>query len=145
MPWERRRANARNLSKPFTMAIQTLSARLINIGYYMLRAWYRFYSPVFNTISRTSESTSEWRCTRDFSSASSELQVIARSCDWFIALFVPVVIGRSDCFGFGFPTVIWKPIYQGNWSHGHARMFRAFLTTCTALISNTRPFSLLYA
>ena len=27
-------------------------------------------------------------------------------CDWFIALFVPVVIGRSSCFGFGFSTVI---------------------------------------
>ena len=37
-----------------------------------------------------------------FSRASSELQVIARNCDWFMALFVPVVIGRSNCFGFGF-------------------------------------------
>mgnify|MGYP000536098991 CR=1 FL=1 len=34
------------------------------------------------------------------------LQVIARSCDWLIALPAPVVIGRSDCFGFGFSTVI---------------------------------------
>ena len=41
-------------------------------------------------------------CTRDFSRASSELQVIAGNCDWFIALFAPVVIGRSNCFGFGF-------------------------------------------
>ena len=47
--------------------------------------------------------------TRDFSRASSELQVIARNCDWFIALFVSVVIGRSNCFGFGFSTVLWKP------------------------------------
>ena len=45
-------------------------------------------------------------CTRDFSRASSKLQVIARNCDWFIALFVPIVIGRSNCFGFGFSTVI---------------------------------------
>ena len=45
-------------------------------------------------------------CTRDFSRASSELQVIARNCDWFIALPAPVVIGRSNCFGFGFSTVI---------------------------------------
>ena len=45
-------------------------------------------------------------CTRDFSRASSELQVIARNCDWFIALFAPVVIGRSNCFGFGFSTVL---------------------------------------
>ena len=39
-----------------------------------------------------------------------ELQVIARNSDWFIALFAPVVIGRSNCFGFGFSTVIWKPL-----------------------------------
>ena len=49
-------------------------------------------------------------CTRDFSRATSELQVIARNCDWFIALFTPVVIGRNNCFGFGFSTVIWKPL-----------------------------------
>ena len=49
-------------------------------------------------------------CTRDISRASGELQVIARNCDWFMELFVPVVIGRSNCFGFGFSTVIWKPL-----------------------------------
>ena len=49
-------------------------------------------------------------CTRDFSRAFSELQVIARNSDWFIALSAPVVIGRSNCFGFGFSTVIWKPL-----------------------------------
>ena len=49
-------------------------------------------------------------CTRDFSSASSELQVTARNCDWFIALPFPVVIGRSNRFGFGFSIVIWKPL-----------------------------------
>ena len=51
--------------------------------------------------------------TRDFSRASSELQVIARDCDWFMALFIPVVIGWSNCFGFRFSTVIWKPFYNG--------------------------------
>ena len=51
-------------------------------------------------------------CTRDFSRATSELQVIGRNCDWFITLFAPVVIGRSNCFGFGFSTVIWKPLYS---------------------------------
>ena len=35
-----------------------------------------------------------------------ELQVIARNCDWFIALSAPVPIGRCNCFGFGFSTVI---------------------------------------
>ena len=39
------------------------------------------------------------------------VKVIARNCDWFMALFVHVVIGRSNCFGFGFSTVIWKPLY----------------------------------
>ena len=39
---------------------------------------------------------------RDFSRALRELQVIARKCDWFIALFAPVVVGRSNCLGFGF-------------------------------------------
>ena len=51
-------------------------------------------------------------CTRHFCRASSELQVIARNCDWFIALPAPVVIVRSNCFGFGFSTVIWKPLYK---------------------------------
>ena len=50
-------------------------------------------------------------CTRHFFRALRELQVISRNCDWFIALFAPVVIGRSDCLGFGFSTVIWKPFY----------------------------------
>ena len=34
--------------------------------------------------------------------------MIARNCDWFMALFVPVVIGRSTYFGFGFSTVIFE-------------------------------------
>ena len=51
-------------------------------------------------------------CTRHFSRAPSELQVIiARSCDWFIALTAPVVIGRSNCFGLGFSTVNSKPLH----------------------------------
>ena len=45
-------------------------------------------------------------CTGDFSCALSELQIIAKNCDWFIVLFVPVVIVRKNCFGFGFSTVI---------------------------------------
>ena len=49
-------------------------------------------------------------CTRDFSRALSELQAIAGNCDWLIALSAPVVIGQSNCFGFGFSTVIWKPL-----------------------------------
>ena len=46
-------------------------------------------------------------CTHDFSrGALSKLPVIARSSDWFIALFAPVVIGRINYFGIGFLTAI---------------------------------------
>ena len=55
-------------------------------------------------------------CARDFSRALSKLQKIVRNCDWFIALFAPVVIGRSNCFGFGFSTGIWKPLYMLEWN-----------------------------
>ena len=40
----------------------------------------------------------------------SKLQAIARHSDWFIPPFAPVVIGRSNYFGIGFLTVIWKPL-----------------------------------
>ena len=46
------------------------------------------------------------RCTRDFSRAFNELQVIARNSDRFIAFFAPSVIGRSNYFGVGSSTVI---------------------------------------
>ena len=44
--------------------------------------------------------------------AFSELQILARNCYWFIALFAPVVIGRSICFWFWFfdshlKTALW--------------------------------------
>ena len=48
--------------------------------------------------------------TDDFSRALSELQVIASNSDWLITLSAPVVIGRSNYFGFGVSTVIWKPL-----------------------------------
>ena len=83
----------------------------------------RFYSSMGNSVDgkRLKDSHqffNQWEakpkpiapCTRHFSRASRELQVIARNCDLFMALFVPVVMGRSDCFGFGFSTVIWKPL-----------------------------------
>ena len=65
-----------------------------------LSDWLKRVAPVFQPM------RSETKNNRDFSRASSELQVIASNYDWFIALFVPVVIGRSNCFGFGFSTVI---------------------------------------
>ena len=45
-------------------------------------------------------------CTSNFSRALSELQVIARNCDWFIALVATVVIGRGNCFGLGLSITI---------------------------------------
>ena len=34
-----------------------------------------------------------------------QLHVFASSFDWFIALFISVVIGQSNYFGFGFTTL----------------------------------------
>ena len=59
--------------------------------------WLKRLAPVFQPMRIKPIAT----FTRDFSRASSELQIIARNCDWFIAL-TPLVIGRSNCFGFGF-------------------------------------------
>ena len=53
-------------------------------------------------------------CTRDCSRASSKLQVIVKNSDWFITLPAPVVICRSNCSGFGFSTLTWKPLYYSN-------------------------------
>ena len=68
-----------------------------------LSDWLKRVAPVFQP---TRSKTKIAPCTRDFSRASSELQVIAKNCDWFITPFVPVLIGWSICFGFGFSTVI---------------------------------------
>ena len=52
-----------------------------------LSDWLKRFAPVFQP-----------PCTRDLSRASTVLHIVARNCDWFIALPAPVVIG----FGFGF-------------------------------------------
>ena len=39
-----------------------------------------------------------------------------------MTLFAPVVIGQSDYFGFGFSTVISKPLFN---AHDEKRAFRA--------------------
>ena len=64
--------------------------------------WLKRLAPVFQPMRIKTKTIPP--CTHDFSRASSELQVIARNCDWFIALPASVVIGRSNCFGFS--TVI---------------------------------------
>ena len=59
--------------------------------------WVKRLAPVFQPTEWEAKAKPIAPCTRDFSRASSELQVIARNCDWFIALPAPVVIGRSNC------------------------------------------------
>ena len=73
-----------------------------------LSDWLKRFAPVFQPMrnkTKTNRTMYAW-----FSRALSELQIIAKNCDWFIALSAPVVIGRSNCFGFSFSTVIWKPL-----------------------------------
>ena len=69
-----------------------------------LSDWLKRLAPVFQPM-RSKPKPIAPR-TRDFSRALNELQIIARNCDWFMALFVPVAICRNDCFGFGFSTVV---------------------------------------
>ena len=73
------------------------------IAFATLSDWLKRLAPVFQPMRRKTKTN---RTMYDFSRASSELQVTARNCDWLMELFVPVVIGRSNCFGFGFSTVI---------------------------------------
>ena len=69
-----------------------------------LSDWLKRPAPVFQPVRSKTKAIAA--CTRDFSRALSELQLIARNCDWFIALTAPVLIGRSNRVGFGFSTVI---------------------------------------
>ena len=69
-----------------------------------LSDWLKRVAPVSNQLEAKPKPIP--LCTRDISRASGELQIFARNCDWFMSLFVPVVIGRSNCFGFRFSTVI---------------------------------------
>ena len=52
--------------------------------------WPKNLAPVFKAI------RSEAKTNRDFSRALSKIQLIDRNSDWFIALFVTVVISRSS-------------------------------------------------
>ena len=69
-----------------------------------LSGWLKRIAPVFQPMRSKTKRTMYARF--NFSCPLSELQVIARKRDWFIVLFAPVVIGRSNCFGFGFSAVI---------------------------------------
>ena len=61
-----------------------------------LSDWLKRLAPVFQPMRRKTKTN----CT--MYAWSSELHVIARNCDWFIALPAPVVIGRSNFFAFWF-------------------------------------------
>ena len=70
-----------------------------------LSDWLKRLAPVFQPI-RIKTKNQSHNVRVIFSRASSELQLIAGNFDWFMELFVPLVIGRSNCLGFGFSTVI---------------------------------------
>ena len=87
----------------------------IAIAVATLSNWLKRLTPVFQPMRskiKTNRTMYAWFFPR---LGLSELQIIARNCDWFMELFVPVVIGGNNCFGFGFPTVIWKPLYHSPW------------------------------
>lgn len=69
--------------------------------------WIKGLAPVFQPMASKIK-------TSDFSRAFrlSKLQAIARTSDWYIALFTPVLIGWSSYHGIGFPTVIWKHFFD---------------------------------
>ena len=77
-------------------------------------------------------------CPRDFSRSLSKCQIIARNCDWFIALFVPVVIGRRDNFSIGFSTVIWKPLYLVKFAHSHLCLSETDIAAILFYVAGTR-------
>ena len=72
-------------------------------GIATLSDWLNKFTPVFPSVG------SKAPCARDFSRTLSNLQVMARISNWFITLFTPVMISRSNCFGLVFSTVICKP------------------------------------
>ena len=71
-----------------------------------LSDWFKSLASIFQPMrSKTKQkSIAASSCTRDFSRAFE--QVIARNSDRLIALFAPVLIGRSDYIVIGFSTVI---------------------------------------
>ena len=77
-------------------------------------------------------------CTRDFSRSLSKCQIIASNRDSFIALFVPVVIGRRDNFSIGFSTAIWKPVYLAKFAHSHLCLSETDIVAILFYVVGTR-------
>ena len=74
------------------IAIATLGDWLLNLA------------PVFSPMRSKAKTIAP--CKRDFPGALSKLKIVARNSDWYIALFAPVVICRSNYFGIAFSAVI---------------------------------------
>ena len=66
--------------------------------------WLQYLAPDFKPM--RSQTKPVGSCTCDFFRALMKLVVIARSSDWLIALFAPVVIGRMNLSFIGFSTVV---------------------------------------
>ena len=66
--------------------------------------WFSNLAPVYQSM-RTKTPKPIATCTRDFSRALIKFHRIATNSDWFIALFSPAVIGRSNYYGICFTTV----------------------------------------
>ena len=77
------------LESKYVIAIATLSD------------WLKRLAPVFQPMRSTTKTNRTM-----YTSFFPRLEQVTGNCDWFIALFAPVVIGWSDCLGFGFSTVI---------------------------------------
>ena len=50
--------------------------------------------------------------------------------DWFIPLFAPIVIGRSNDFGIGFTTVIWTRLLSSLSAFANPRQEQSVLSNC---------------
>ena len=97
-----------------------------------LSDWLNNVAPVFNQWKEKLKLITPCICDF-FSRAFSKFQVIAKN--WFIALSVPVLIGRSNYFDIGFWTVIRKRLFD-------ARGFTELL--CKPLKKRERPWNVVF-
>ena len=69
-----------------------------------LSDWFKNLAPVYQPVKKKTKTN------RDLHARFSH--GITTNLDWFIALFVPAVIGGSNYFGICFTTLNWKPLYN---------------------------------
>ena len=88
------------------MPVETSNAITIST----LSDWFKNHASVFQPM--RSDTKSNRTLYAPFSSSFEQVEGIARNSDWFMALFLPViVIGRSNYFGISFSTRICKQLY----------------------------------